>query len=157
LSLLHQPQLHLEPALDDLDSYLPRSSSASSSLDPYYFGLQSPSVSPAPPLPSLPDDPTSTPDLSPLIDPITPAKNPASIDRRALVGVGELTTPRWAHHERYDDQDSFEAITSGGADVDGSVSPWTIEAVDGELSEQEEVSLFCDPEKKKKLIVYLAK
>lgn len=33
--------------------------------------------------------------LSSRHDPQTPARDPAAIDRRGLVGVGELTTPRW--------------------------------------------------------------
>ncbi|KAM6500735.1 hypothetical protein JOM56_003749 [Amanita muscaria] len=128
------------PSIDVLDSFFPRSSSASSSFDPYYFGLQSPSVSPIPPLPPLPE----TPRRSPLADPITPARHPASIDRRALVGVGDLTTPRWSQHDRREedneDNEAFEIVASESADPDEPDSPWTIEAVDGELSEQEELS-----------------
>ncbi|KAF8626154.1 hypothetical protein AX15_005048 [Amanita polypyramis BW_CC] len=128
----------LPPTLHhDLDLPLPRPPSASSSLDPYYFGFHSPAVSPAPPLPPLPDYSVSTPDLSPVVEPLTPARNPASIDRRALVGVGELATPRWAKSSRHEDPSPSEEQVPGG-DQDEPDSPWTIEAVDGELSGQEE-------------------
>lgn len=98
----HRSLSQLPP--DPLDSLPP----SPSPLDPYYFGLQSPALSPLPPLPPPPDIPPSTPDLPPL-------------DRRTLVGVGELTTPRWDREPDVPD------------------SPWTIEAVDGELSDHEEV------------------
>lgn len=129
-----QPTLRV----DDVDYALPHSPSPFSSLDPYYFGLQSPSISPLPPLPPLP---ANTP--SPLSDPLTPARNPASIDRRALVGVGELTTPRWAKNDYHEDHnDTFDITFSRNQDPDVPDSPWTIEAVDGELSDQEEVGCF---------------
>jgi dual specificity tyrosine-phosphorylation-regulated kinase 2/3/4 len=79
------------------------SSSASSSLDPYYFSIPSPSE-PTTFIPALPDALNDTPRTyrtssskrSSILDPTTPARDPASIDRRVLVGVGELATPRWA-------------------------------------------------------------
>ncbi|KAF5357893.1 hypothetical protein D9756_001787 [Leucocoprinus leucothites] len=134
-----------EIADDDLylDQQLPtsRSASASSSLDPYYFGLQSPIESPIPALPPPPQTAT-TPDQSPINEPITPARNPASIDRRGLVGVGELATPRWTRSERASDTDDSDILPSFDAAVeillpdlpddvhdDEPDSPWTIEAV----------------------------
>lgn len=156
LTLLIQPPL-ANAALEDDDPYpeqeLPasRSASASSSLDPYYFGLPSPSDSPVPSLPPLPQ-PATTPDQLPINEPITPAKNPANIDRRGLVGVGELTTPRWTRSERGSETDGTGDLSSplGGVDItipddphdDERDSPWTIEAVDGEFSEKEEVCMF---------------
>ncbi|CAE6436620.1 unnamed protein product [Rhizoctonia solani] len=71
-----------------------------------------------------------------LVIPDTPARDPGSIDRRALVGVGELATPRWtvsrdtrtvthAHHEHRPDD-----LLSPHTPAEEPHSPWTIEAVD---------------------------
>ncbi|KAJ7197300.1 hypothetical protein GGX14DRAFT_375067, partial [Mycena pura] len=124
----------------------PRSASATSSLDPYYFGL---SDSPVPPLPTGPIHISTTPDQTPdQLHPVTPARDPAMIDRRGLVGVGELTTPRWtrARHDKEDTTtpvwgsqgERFE-IAAAEDRPDAPDSPWTIEAVDGEMSEREEL------------------
>lgn len=88
--------------------------------------------------------------------PVTPVKDPAAIDRRGLVGVGELATPRWVRGSRKDarsarDVDDAVAEVEEG-DVDGRGddafvdaqdgdpdfpdSPWTIEAIDGEQDEE---------------------
>src|SRR6266699_3216518 len=86
-----------------------------SSLPPSLLSPPSPPSPPISPLPPLPPLPANSP--SPLPDPLTPARNPASIDRRALVGVGELTTPRWAkddHHE--DHHDAFDIAFSRNQD-----------------------------------------
>lgn len=83
-------------------------------------------------------------------EPVTPARDPATIDRRGLVGVGELTTPRWTRSEHSSGGEAvFDLETVGEAfevvvpeatrDDDEPDSPWTIEAVDGEYSEREEV------------------
>ncbi|KAJ7734930.1 hypothetical protein DFH07DRAFT_987792 [Mycena maculata] len=70
------------------------------------------------------------------------------IDRRGLVGVGELTTPRWtrAGHNKEDTIPSLVPLGEGFEDdvpgedrTDAPDSPWTIEAVDGEMSEREEL------------------
>jgi len=124
-----------------------RSTSATSSLDPYYFGLQSESESPMPPLPPAPLYLSTTPDHPPLHEPVTPMRNPAAIDRRGLVGVGELATPRWAREDSSHELESASDIE--GYDVvvpnnpedeeDQPDSPWTIEAIDGESSDKEEV------------------
>jgi dual specificity tyrosine-phosphorylation-regulated kinase 2/3/4 len=127
----------------------PRSASAaSSSLDPYYFTSRTPADSPAPP--PLPDSDTlpRTPEMRSMLPPMTPGRNPAEIDRRGLVGVGELATPRWTRHEQVsvaqpDDtlQDLQEELNEAEPDVMGETgdgiegerdadSPWTIEAVD---------------------------
>lgn len=144
------PSVHISLAEEDPPTeheYIAsRSASTTSSLDPYYFGLQSPSESPIPPLPV---NISSTPEHRQFVEPVTPARNPASIDRRGLVGVGELATPRWARAESQE----YEAQVSGSArevegyevvvpeDIEGDElpdSPWTIEAVDGETSERED-------------------
>ncbi|KAJ7184093.1 hypothetical protein C8R46DRAFT_937896 [Mycena filopes] len=126
----------------------PRSASASSSLDPYYFGL---SDSPVPPLPTAPLhlSTSTTPDLHHPSDPVTPARDPAMIDRRGLVGLGELATPRWtrAAHNKDDTVtpvlgpvgEAFEDLVQDEERPDAPDSPWTIEAVDGEMSEREDL------------------
>jgi dual specificity tyrosine-phosphorylation-regulated kinase 2/3/4 len=132
----------------DHDIPISRSTSTTSSLDPYYFGIRSPSDSPVPPLPTCLIYPSSTSGQHPAQDPVTPARDPASIDRRGLVGVGELTTPRWARTEHHDDLEipdnteeirGFEVLMPEVAPDDQPDSPWTIEAVDSESSEKEEV------------------
>ena len=84
-------------------------------------------------------------------EPVTPVRNPAMIDRRGLVGVGELATPRWARTAADNEPDlptqegeldGYDVIVSDDVEEDQPDSPWTIEAVDGELSEKEEVISF---------------
>lgn len=88
-----------------------------------------------------------TPDHSVPNEPVTPVRNPAMIDRRGLIGVGELTTPRWARTEADNEPDlptqggeleGYDVIVSDDVEEDQPDSPWTIEAVDGESSEKEE-------------------
>ncbi|KAG8745334.1 hypothetical protein FRC10_008351, partial [Ceratobasidium sp. 414] len=145
-------QLGLEPAEDKARP----TSVASSEFDAYYFSVPSPNQSRRASL--APEDPYIQPGLEPaqehqgtvkarnrlsfnrtsLLIPDTPVRDPASIDRRALVGVGELATPRWtvtrdsraiSHHDpnvhRADDH-HLQSHTPG----DEPPSPWTIEAVD---------------------------
>ncbi|KAG6379088.1 hypothetical protein JVT61DRAFT_11524 [Boletus reticuloceps] len=130
---------------------LSRPASSTSSLDPYYFGAQSSSNSPVQesPLQSVTPETRIHNDSSPL----TPARDPANIDRNGLVGVGELATPRWgklirrAQENSVDDddnaldilreEDSAEVVISD-VEPDGPDSPWTIEAVDGELEDQDQ-------------------
>ncbi|KAH9483849.1 Dual specificity tyrosine-phosphorylation-regulated kinase 4 [Psilocybe cubensis] len=128
---------------------LSRPTSSTSSLDPYYFGIQSESESPSAPLPSANTYLTATtPDHQRPIEPTTPARNPAAIDRRGLVGVGELATPRWAREGSTDRDDTvldaeaegYDVVPNDGEEEDHPDSPWTIEAIDGESSEREEVS-----------------
>lgn len=92
-----------------------------------------------------------TPDHSVPKEPVTPVRNPAMIDRRGLVGVGELTTPRWARTEadsepdlptQEGELDGYDVIAPDDVEEDQPDSPWTIEAVDGESSEKEEVISF---------------
>ncbi|KAI0371800.1 hypothetical protein BV20DRAFT_1016674 [Pilatotrama ljubarskyi] len=135
----------------DAESDAPRPASATSSLDPYYFGVHSPSESPIPPVPSLP----KTPEMHSYLnhDPVTPGRDPATIDRRTLVGVGELATPRWARGARNDDfefvaQERVEEVNEEEAAEEGRLeedeqrdhpdSPWTIEAVDGEEQDEKD-------------------
>ncbi|KAF8163096.1 hypothetical protein B0H34DRAFT_307783 [Crassisporium funariophilum] len=139
----------------DAEQSFSRSASATSSLDPYYFGIQSESESPLPPMPPPPIYLSTTPDHSNLpLEPVTPARNPAMIDRRGLVGVGELTTPRWARSEQDTDPnpstsepelEGYDVIVSEDVEQDLPDSPWTIEAVDGEVSEREDVSNMEPP------------
>jgi dual specificity tyrosine-phosphorylation-regulated kinase 2/3/4 len=89
-------------------------------------------------------------------EPVTPVRDPANIDRKGLVGVGELSTPRWGkmlrhthgddtevqdeqiHGEDVLEEDATEFIIDE-AEKDGPDSPWTIEAVDGESDGKDEV------------------
>jgi hypothetical protein len=92
-------ELTVDIPRNDPVSPVPRSTSASSSFDPYYFGLASPTVSP-PPLP----DPRNL---------ATPVRDPALIDRRGLMGLAELSTPRWTRYSQHDplptrDHDVFD-------------------------------------------------
>ncbi|KAF9027122.1 hypothetical protein BDZ89DRAFT_1160940 [Hymenopellis radicata] len=149
-----QPSLLVSPAQEEppMDSDYPASRSASSvSLDPYYFTTQSPSDSPyPPPLPSL----RATPENRSFNEPVTPARDPSTIDRRGLVGVGELATPRWTRSagnssdERISipepvlETEPYQVIDAAEVEDDVPDSPWTIEAVDGESSEKEEPARF---------------
>ena len=110
----------------------PSSESAGSSLDPYYFSVSDP----------IP----TTPDPNPVFSPVTPARDPATIDRRGLVGVGELATPRWATREGKvpwkssppsDPGDEPEQLVDIHEDGSDPSSPWTIEAIDGDGDEVE--------------------
>jgi len=76
-------------------------------------------------------------------EPVTPARDPASIDRRGLVGVGELATPRWTRGLRTDDDedqvDSALDNDNGDYEQEDPDSPWTIEARDGETESVDQV------------------
>ena len=76
-------------------------------------------------------------------EPVTPARDPASIDRRGLVGVGELATPRWTRAPRVDDDEDPADLTVNNDDGDYEQedpdSPWTIEARDGEIESMDHV------------------
>ncbi|KAJ7580985.1 hypothetical protein C8J56DRAFT_958751 [Mycena floridula] len=148
-----QPSLMISLAQEEqsTDYSVSRPASATSSLDPYYFGA---SDSPIPPLPA--------PGLlsSSIIqhEPVTPARDPASIDRRGLVGVGELATPRWTRAQNNSeecfpppksdsatDKEDYDIVVPEDVveeeeqeEEEDCESPWTIEAVDGESSEKEE-------------------
>ncbi|PIL23714.1 hypothetical protein GSI_13464 [Ganoderma sinense ZZ0214-1] len=147
-----KPFLQVVPADEsstDVETDVPRSASATSSLDPYYFGVHTPSDSPIPPVPPVPSVP-KTPEMR-HYEPVTPGRDPASIDRRTLVGVGELATPRWARgvrndeyefvtQERVDEVNEEELVEVGGPEDDrDSDSPWTIEAIDGEQDDKTEL------------------
>lgn len=137
----------------ETDAEQPRSASATSSLDPYYFSVQTPAVSPIPAVPTV-HNTLKTPEMRSHVEPVTPGKDPASIDRRGLVGVGELATPRWVRAPRkeeieIDDQvdeiqeeeldDGFVEVAALDMEMDLPDSPWTIEAVDGEADEKDEL------------------
>ncbi|OBZ75716.1 Dual specificity protein kinase pom1 [Grifola frondosa] len=144
-----QPYLQVaEDPVTEPEHDAPRPTSTTSSLDPYYFGVHSPSQSPMPPLPTMPSLP-KTPEMHPLNEPVTPGKDPAAIDRRGLVGVGELATPRWARGARKDEYEVEDQVDEFDDDEglnliaedyvkDLPDSPWTIEAVDGEQDDKEE-------------------
>lgn len=102
------------PPLTDSERAPSEGSVASSSLDPYYF--------------SVPEPASTTPDPTLERAPITPAKDPASINRRGLVGVGELTTPRWASRE------SINHPWKSGTPIDSIDEPDKSADVDGEES-----------------------
>jgi len=152
-TLLTMSQLHADQSIDDLHIHLPsRSTSATSSLDPYYFSVRSPSGSPAPPLPDSAQS-RRTPETRQVInDPVTPHRDPSKIDRRVLHGLGELATPRWSRSvaNRDDgvhglDQDDLEpALPEEPEDV-LSDSPWTIEAVDDEDEDEERDEVLFSP------------
>jgi len=129
-----------------------RSASVTSSLDPYYFGMHSETDDPIPPLPNVTAYLSTTPDPSRVREPLTPASHPATIDRRGLVGVGELATPRWARHEKSShyhevsiaeaEAEGYDVILPELVEEDRPDSPWTIEAIDGELSEREDARFW---------------
>lgn len=154
---ISEPASSLSSLQVDADqNTLSRPASSSSSLDPYYFGAQSPSDSPAqePTLPSITPETRTHNDSS---SPLTPVRDPANIDRNGLVGVGELATPRWGRVMRraqenpgddddnavgvLQEEDSVEVVVPN-IEPDGPDSPWTIEAVDGDLDDQAQVSFF---------------
>jgi dual specificity tyrosine-phosphorylation-regulated kinase 2/3/4 len=132
----------------------PRSTSTTSSLDPYYFTIHTPSQSPVPLVPHIHVAP-KTPDMRNNASvPATPARDPAAIDRRGLVGVGELATPRWTRTPRTDDE--FEqnlfvkpVLHEEERDVERDIpgSPWTIEAVDedGDVEEDYDHARLVPP------------
>ncbi|KAJ1309929.1 hypothetical protein OPQ81_006688 [Rhizoctonia solani] len=123
---------------------------ASSEFDPYYFSAPSPnqsrraSIAPEEMLPEIVQEHQSTVkarnrlsiNRTSLLIPDTPARDPGSIDRRGLVGVGELATPRWTvtrdaravphtYHEQR--QEELHPPPTPGEEPN---SPWTIEAID---------------------------
>jgi hypothetical protein len=91
----------------------------------------------------------STPDHSIDNEPTTPARNPASIDRRGLVGVGELATPRWArsereHGSRHDDTEHLSFLVGVEADMpedapDPESDIWSLNAIESEGNEHDVV------------------
>lgn len=117
-------------------------------VDPYYFpSRQLNQHTKTPELKSSSFRPSPTSSAAGISDPTTPGRDPAAIDRRALVGVGELATPRWTTRHEYISRKEWEGKGTGVEevqeelcaepepiedmenDVDSS-SPWTIEAVD---------------------------
>ncbi|KLO12000.1 hypothetical protein SCHPADRAFT_854481 [Schizopora paradoxa] len=128
-------------ASNSTDSENPRSPSASSSLDPYYFTIPSYNGSPFLQPPSANSPMSDFASLPPSEPPYTPARDPASIDRNGLVGVGELHTPRWPKSSPYafnapGKEDEGATFPPDDAPDDGRDTPWTIEAVDGEEGEE---------------------
>lgn len=130
---------------------------ASSEFDPYYFSMPSPNQSRRASL--APEDQYVNPDPAPetqatvkarnrlsqnrtsLLIPETPIRDPGAIDRRALIGVGELATPRWTvtrdsravSHGHYDinahrSDDRHAQAHTPSEEV--PASPWTIEAIE---------------------------
>ena len=103
----------------ELDSEISRSTSATSTLDPYYFSVFSGGDSPAPPLPE-------------------------AEGKKAPV---EEASPRWPVDETHgsnsddnaernlDGSNEFAIEIKDVADIDDRGSPWTIEAIDGEADD----------------------
>ncbi|KAI5124025.1 hypothetical protein M0805_003856 [Coniferiporia weirii] len=139
------PSLYI-PSVNELstesETDFPRSTSATSSLDPYYFSVPSQDESPIPPLPENDGEESRL-----FQEPLTPVRDPSLIDRNGLVGVGELLTPRWPMVSTCVQRDPAAAVAddteedmgrSGNYgkdtsdDDDDRGSPWTIEAIDGE-------------------------
>lgn len=167
-SFLSQIRSGLDFSDVNAEPELPRSSSATSSLDPYYFGAGTPSESPIPSS-SGAHLFLKTPEMQSTQhtqqEPVTPAKNPAAIDRRGLVGVGELATPRWTRDSRrtargagdvdehlvdveeesYNARDEESFVDAQEAPPDLPDSPWTIEAIDGEQDEEDVCTLKHAP------------
>lgn len=115
---------------------IPRSTSATSSLDPYYFTNVSRN-----------DSPVHTTEEGDSV------RDSILRDRNGLVGLGELQTPRWSktanflkdiHDEAADDDDDdiLRRHTNRPASDNDRDSPWTIEAVDGEPEEAVDVSTY---------------
>ena len=138
-------------------------------VDPYYFPSRQPNQSTrTPELKSSPFRHSPTSSAAGISDPTTPGRDPAAIDRRALVGVGELATPRWTSRHEYlsrkdwegkgtgveevqeeqDPEPEPEPIEDMENDVDSS-SPWTIEAVEdndtGEQKDYVSILSLCGP------------
>jgi hypothetical protein len=132
-------------------------------VDPYYFPsrqLNQPTKTPE--LKSSSPKHFLTSSAAGISDPATPGRDPAVIDRRALVGVGELATPRWTTRHDYPSKKDWEGKGSGVEevqelyaepepvedmenDVDRS-SPWTIEAIDDiDISEQKDYVSLVSP------------
>ena len=134
-------------------------------VDPFYFPsrqLNQPTKTPELKSSSSKLSPTSS--AAGISDPTTPGRDPAVIDRRALVGVGELATPRWTTRHEYPSRKDWEGKGTGVQeaqeeldpepepieDMENEVdrsSPWTIEAVDdNDPGEQKDyVSLIPPP------------
>ncbi|QRV86544.1 dual-specificity tyrosine-(Y)-phosphorylation regulated kinase [Ceratobasidium sp. AG-Ba] len=145
-------QIGLEPAEDKARP----TSVASSEFDAYYFSVPSPNQSRRASI--APEDQYIPSEQAPahehqgtvkarnrlslnrtsLLIPETPVRDPASIDRRALVGVGELATPRWAvtrdpraiNHGQYESRADDRLTQPHTPGEEAPISPWTIEAID---------------------------
>ncbi|KAG8830934.1 hypothetical protein FRC17_004043 [Serendipita sp. 399] len=128
-----------------------------SSLDPYYFTatIPRPIISSTPePVPVIHGTASQHVNPETSYEPKTPSSHPSTIDRAGLIGVGELTTPRWSSRTEFNsrstpwksldfgmlklDEDNErvaskepepEPSQEQDNDLDRS-SPWTIEAVD---------------------------
>lgn len=96
---------------------------------------------------------STTPETRMISGPFTPGRDPAAIDRQGLIGVGELATPRWARGPRHgqgdenreDEEDGLDdgnELMRGNDENDGPDSPWTIEAVNSESDEKDEVIYY---------------
>ena len=156
-----QPRFQVSVAVEnqsqvtESESDIPRSASATSSLA-YYFSNPSREDSPALPIAGAALAST-TPESRLINGPLTPGRDPAGIDRQGLIGVGELATPRWARGPRHgqdedereeddededDDVDDRNELMVGDDEKDGPDSPWTIEAVNSESDEKDEVRCY---------------
>lgn len=136
-------------------------------VDPFYFPSRQPNQpTKTPELKSSSSRHSPTSSAAGISDPTTPGRDPAAIDRHALIGVGELATPRWTARHEYPSRKDWEGKGTGVEEVQEELdaepepiedmendidrsSPWTIEAIDdNDNGEQKDyVSLIspCDP------------
>jgi dual specificity tyrosine-phosphorylation-regulated kinase 2/3/4 len=133
-------------------------------VDPYYFPSRQPNQpAKTPELRSSSSRHSPTSSAAGISDPTTPGRDPAAIDRRALVGVGELATPRWTAKHEYLSKKDWEGKGTGVEEVQEEVdpepepmediendvdssSPWTIEAVDdNDTGEQKDYVSLVSP------------
>lgn len=117
--------------------------------------ISSRNQSPAPPVP----DSTliMTGENMPIDTPVTPFRDRSIPDRGNLIGVGELASPFWTQtfdpsrsasnpqdgvfeNDSIDDFDTLDILIE--REDNGSDSPWTIEAIDGDGEEHEEVRSY---------------
>ncbi|TFK72601.1 hypothetical protein BDN72DRAFT_836165 [Pluteus cervinus] len=123
-----QQQSHFPAQAVDTPSQVSRSASSTSSLDPYYFGTSSPVNSFAPQVPGEAGNSTD----SGLVSRIDDAQT--AIDPSHQNSSKEMM-----------DSEGFEVVHPQDGDPDDDPdSPWTIEAIDGELSDKDE-PLYVPP------------
>ena len=79
-------------------------------------------------------------------EPVTPGRDPANIDRRGLVGVGELATPRWTRgSSSAKSRDRESGLGSAGvAGVDEQVDE--VDEDDGVEDDEDEEDVDVDEE-----------
>ncbi|KAI6019703.1 hypothetical protein F5J12DRAFT_925847 [Pisolithus orientalis] len=152
-----QPRVYVSeapPAVDE-PTGLSRPVSATSSLDPYYFGAQTPSDSPPPPSPPTPPPSSAQrqPRSSHTKPPADPRKRPGQHRphgprwrRRtdnSIAGTKYIVHSRQSNQSQDEDclleeEDAAAVMVAENLENDAPDSPWTIEAVDGESDDKDE-------------------